>query len=67
MYTYIKTVNKYYRKKQKLRKEARKSYQNFPEEEKEKGEKKAWDKCKIFLKKKKKKSVSITVIEIGDS
>ena len=53
-------VNKYYQKhKEKLQKEAHEWYQNLLEEEKEKGEKKLKTDIKIFLKRKKKKIVSI--------
>ena len=55
-------VNKYYQKhKEKLRKEALERYQNFSEEEKKKGKKGPETDIKIFLKRKKKKSVSTIV------
>ena len=53
-------VNKYYQKhKEKLQKEAHEWHQNLLEEEKEKGEKELKTDIKIFLKRKKKKIVSI--------
>ena len=52
-------VNKYEKNKEKLQKEASERYQNLSEEEKEKGQKKPKTDIKIFLKRKKKKSVRI--------
>ena len=57
----IELVNEYQRKhKEKLRKEAHERYQNLSEEEKEKRAKIPKADTKIFLKKKKKESVSIS-------
>ena len=54
-------VNKYFQKtKEKLQKEDRENIQNLPREEKEKRPKRHETDIKIFLKKKKKKSVSIS-------
>ena len=55
MYTYIKTVNKYYKKnKEKLQKEARERYQNLFEE-KEKMQKNAPDRYKNLSEEEKEK------------
>ena len=52
-------VNKYYKKnKEKLQKEAHERYQNLPEGEKQKRQKRLKTDIKIFLKKKQKVSVS---------
>ena len=59
-FLYINMVNKYYQKhKEKLQKEVREIYQNLSDEEKDKRRKKARERYKIFLKKKKKKGISI--------
>ena len=54
-------VTKYYQKhKERLEKEAREKYQNLSGEEKNKSQKKSEKDINILLRKKKKKSVSIT-------
>ena len=55
------TPNYYQKHKEKLQKEAGKTYQNLSEEGKEKDLKRPKKDMKISLKKKKKKSVSIIV------
>ena len=57
--------NRYYQNnEEKLRKEARERYRNISEEEIDKRRKMAREDIKILLKEKKKKSVSIIVINI---
>ena len=61
-FLFVKIANNYYQKhKEKLQKEAGKTYQNLSEEGKEKDEKRPKKDMKISLKNKKKKSVSIIV------
>ena len=53
---YIKMVKKYYQKhKRRLRKDARKRYQNFSEEEKDKRQKNARDRYQTFTEEEKEK------------
>ena len=58
-------VNNYYQKyKEKLRKEIRERYQNLSVEKKEKGTERLRTNIKIFLKKKKKRTVSIINLNV---